>query len=350
MSILSRRHVKRVAIQYTVLSVLCIWLVGTYTNLSIPVLVAVAIFGLPVALVYASRRRLEKKHWVKKMVRAVQRSLPFPMRARKVYRAWQRADKTNWPDPKRADSGDLSRYEYELHSQHGEDGIIRYLFSRIGFTNRRFLEFGFGAVQSNSLRLMLHEQFGGLFIDGSQEQCDFLNAGVRHFKLENVQAIPAFLNLDNLEEIINTGGLPRDLDLMSIDVDGNDYWFWEHIDFLEPRVLVIEYNAMLGPELSLTIPYDKDFNFFTSEKIASGTFWGVSIAALEKLGKRKGYRLVGCDSTGVNAFFLHHGTGTNHIATLSAADAYRPYQELLDRGVSAEDQLAMATAMPYVEV
>ncbi len=272
------------------------------------------------------------------------------MRARKVYWAWQRADKTNWPDPKRADRGDLSRYEYELHSQHGEDGIIRYLFSEIGFTNRRFLEFGFGAVQSNSLRLMLHEQFGGLFIDGSQEQCDFLNAGVGHFKLKNVHAISEFLSLDNLEATINTGGLPRDLDLMSIDVDGNDYWFWEHIDFLQPRLVVIEYNAMLGSKLSLTIPYDKDFNLIPSEKIASGAFWGVSVAALEKLGKRKGYCLVGCDSTGVNAFFLHHGPETSHIATLSAADAYRPYRELLERGITAEDQLAMATAMPYVEV
>ena len=197
---------------------------------------------------------------------------------------------------------------------------------------------------------MLHEQFGGLFIDGSKEQCDFLNAGVGHFKLNDVQAIPEFLSLDNLEAAINTGGLPRDLDLMSIDVDGNDYWFWERIDFLQPRLVVIEYNAMLGPEVSQTIPYDKDFNAFASKKNASGAFWGVSLAALEKLGKRKGYRLVGCDSTGVNAFFLHQDAGGSQIETLSAADAYRPYQEFLGRGITAEIQLAMTEAMPYVEV
>jgi hypothetical protein len=353
MSLVARfktRHVQRVVGQYLVGSALVIAILYYYAVLGWLPGTILIIAGLPPVIAYAGRPRLQKKHRFKKIVRSIQAHMPFIMRARKIFRIWRRPDTKLWPDLRRRSAPGLAKYEYSLQSQHGEDGIIRYLFSEAGFTNRYFLEFGFGAAQSNCLRLIMHEKFRGLFIDGSEEQSRLLEAATRNFGIQGIRAACRFLDRDNLEETIHLGNLPRDLDLMSIDVDGNDYWFWERIDFLEPRIVVIEYNAMLGPELSLTVPYDKEFNFHATEQNEAGTFWGASLRALEKLGCRKNYRLVGCDSTGVNAFFLHQDVAADNISTLTAAEAYRPYANWLERGVKPEEQLDLALRMPYVEV
>jgi hypothetical protein len=344
------RHVQRTVFQYLVATILIVTVLSIYAGMSWITGSVITFAGVPFIIAFAARPRLQKKHRIKKIVRAVQMRMPFWWRARKNYRIWRRPDRQLWPDPRRSENLGLSRYEYSLQSQHGEDGIIRYLFSEIGFSNRHFIEFGFGAAQSNCLRLIMHERFCGVFIDGSEEQCRLLDACTGHFGIEGVSAERQFLDVDNLEETIRRGNPPHDLDLLSIDVDGNDYWFWQRIDFLQPRIVIIEYNAMLGPELSLTIPYDDEFNVYTTSHSAAGNFWGASLSALEKLGRQKNYRLVGCDSTGVNAFFLRADIPAERIPTLSAAQAYYPYMNWLERGISSEDQLALALEQPYVQV
>jgi hypothetical protein len=148
--------------------------------------------------------------------------------------------------------------------------------------------------------------------------------------------------------LISSQGVPREIDLLSLDVDGNDYWFWEALSAVSPRIVCIEYNAGLGPELSWTVPYDPGFERFA--KHPSGFFHGASLKAMERLGRNKGYRLVGCDSTGTNAFFLRDDVTAPDVPTLTAAEAYRPHANWLGRGFSEDEQLEIMKTMPYVEV
>ena len=242
----------------------------------------------------------------------------------------------------------LSFYEASLFSQNGEDGIIRYIFSQIGFDSRYFVEFGFGAHQCNSLRLILHENFKGLMMDGSEEQCRIFNLTCKAKGISDVHAVNAFIDRDNLEHLIRSNNIPAEIDFLSIDVDGNDYWFWRCLQCINPRVICIEYNSGIGSKYSWTIPYNKEFERFSAHP--SGFFAGASIKALESLGEKKGYRLVGCDTTGTNAFFLRNDLGNNQIPTLKASEAFRPHQNWIQRGISQDQQLEIMKLMPYIEV
>ena len=210
------------------------------------------------------------------------------------------------------------------------------------------MEFGFGATENNSLRLVLSDGFGGLFIDGSRSTVRDLEKAARRLRLSNIKAIQKFLNLDNLETTLLGAGLPSEIDLLSIDVDGNDYWFWEALNCIHSRVVVIEYNASLGPERSIAVPYDPLFD--RMQKHASGIYHGASIAALEKLGKKKGYGLVGCDSSGLNAFFVRSDCLTQAISVLSPRAAFRPHRGRLKSGVTVEQQYSLIKDMPHVNI
>jgi len=290
-----------------------------------------------------------KKYRVRRAKKWLKRTLiPFAVRAGKVRMKWRKSDRNEWPPPSQAGIPGLARYEYSWLSQNGEDGVIRFLFDQIGFESRWFVEFGFGAVQCNSLRLMMHEGFSGLLMDGSTENVDFFNYTAGKLGIEGVKAVQAFITLENLEDLIRDNDVPREIDFLSLDVDGNDYWFWQELNCVSPRVVCIEYNAGLGPDLSLTIPYDPSFERYS--KHPSGFFHGASLAALESLGRRKGYYLIGCDSTGTNAFFLRSDISLPDVPSITAREAFRPHANWLGRGISEAEQLAIMQSMPYQEV
>ena len=290
-----------------------------------------------------------KKYRLRRAKKWLKRNLiPFALRARKVSIKWRKADTANWPPITQKGAPGLDRYEYSWLSQNGEDGVIRYLFDRIGFESRWFVEFGFGAVQCNSLRLMMHQKFNGLLLDGSDENVSFFNYTAERLGIDGVKAVQAFITRDNLEALITDNGTPREIDFLSLDVDGNDYWFWETLECVSPRVVCIEYNAGLGPDLSLTVPYDDDFERYA--KHPSGFFHGASLAALESLGKRKGYYLIGCDLTGTNAFFLRDDIVINDIPAITSREAFRPHANWLGRGISEAEQLEIMLTMPYQAV
>ena len=265
-------------------------------------------------------------------------------KVKSLAKKWQIQD---IPEKNEANKG-LSFYEASLFSQNGEDGIIRYIFSQIGFDSRYFVEFGFGAHQCNSLRLILHENFKGLMMDGSEEQCRIFNLTCKAKGISDVHAVNAFIDRDNLEHLIRSNNIPAEIDFLSIDVDGNDYWFWKCLQCINPRVICIEYNSGIGSKYSWTIPYNKEFERFSAHP--SGFFAGASIKALESLGEKKGYRLVGCDTTGTNAFFLRNDLGNNQIPTLKASEAFRPHKNWIQRGISQDQQLEIMKLMPYIEV
>ena len=262
--------------------------------------------------------------------------------------SWKREDPNVWPMIANSDKHRLESYEYSLFSQNGEDGILRFLFSIIGFSSKQFLEFGFATNENNSLRLILKENFSGVFIDCSVKETERFNRAATRYGISDVRAIDSFLDLDNLENVIHASGLSGEIDLLSIDVDGNDYWFWEKLTSVTPRVAVIEYNASLGPDLSVAIPYDPRFNRFEREGMSF--YHGASLAALARLGTKKGYGLVGCDSSGANAFFVRNDCLVHGLKALPAREAFRPHQSRLERGFTAEDQFRLIRDMPFLVI
>lgn len=280
--------------------------------------------------------------------RAVRRAMPRALMRRYIAARWRRPEPACWPLPDRAGRPGFERYEYRRFSQNGEDGILRFLVSEIGADSRLFLEFGFGVLENNSLRLVLSEGFGGVFIDGSQETVDHFNAVAARFGVARARAVCAFLDINNLEDTIRASGLPRAIDLLSIDVDGNDYWFWEAATCVSPRIAVIEYNASFGPEMSCSVPYDPCFD--RQRAHPSRLYHGASLAALASLGRRKGYSLIGCDSAGVNAFFVREDCMTPGLKALSPRKAYCPHRGRIRQGLSPEAQFNAIKDLPRVTI
>lgn len=182
---------------------------------------------------------------------------------------------------------DLADYEASVHSQCGEDGVLERLFDVIGVRERYFVEFGAwdGQHLSNTANLRLHKNWRGLLMEGS-DRADG----------ELVQR--EFVRADNVNELFARHGVPEVFDLLSIDIDGNDYWIWKAIDSFTARVVVVEYNVFFGLHQACTMPYDPDWVWDRSY------YHGASIAALQKLGREKGYTLVYADRFAPNAFLV----------------------------------------------
>lgn len=177
----------------------------------------------------------------------------------------------------------IERREY---SQNGEDGIIHAIFAMIGTTNKYYVEFGVeDGIECNTRALFKHHGWSGLLMDGSHE-----NLALNLHR--------EFITAENIEQLFAKHHVPEHFDLLSIDIDGNDYWVWNAIEHYRPRVVVIEYNAHIPPHESKTIPYDPTFQWDRTD------YYGASLLALTKLGEAKGYRMIGTDRNGVNAFFV----------------------------------------------
>jgi hypothetical protein len=133
---------------------------------------------------------------------------------------------------------------------------------------------------------------------------------------DQLQLTNAFITRDNISGLIEAARLPE-LDLLSIDIDGNDYWIWQAIS-LRPRVVVVEYNATFRPPVSWTIQYNESHRWNGSD------YHGASLQALHDLGRSKGYTLVGCSLSGVNAFFVRDDLLNGEFADANVAELYNP--------------------------
>ena len=198
----------------------------------------------------------------------------------------------------RASGGlDLSLYELSIFSQNGEDGVLQEIFRRIGTTNRTFVEIGASANEANAVLLADVLGWTGMFVDASTAESSALIK--KYASSDRVAIIEALVTPQNLVDILQSNSCPTNFDLLSIDVDGNDYWLWEAIGPFKPRVVVIEYNSALGPITATVKHYVSDSWDGTSD-------FGGSVKAFAALGERLGYRLVHAESTGVNLFFVRH--------------------------------------------
>ena len=209
--------------------------------------------------------------------------------------------------------------EFKVFSQFGEDGIIQFLVSRVPIEQAVFVEFGVDDYrESNTRFLLVHDNWRGLIMDAGSSHQDFL-AGSGLLWRHHVDAVSAFIERENINDLLVGAEIEGDIGLLSIDIDGNDYWVLEAIEAVSPRIVVVEYNSHFGRDAAVTIPYDR--GFVRSEAHWSNLYWGASLAAMRQLADRKGYGLVGGNKAGNNAFFVRRDV-IGEIPEVDVADAH----------------------------
>jgi hypothetical protein len=247
--------------------------------------------------------------------------------------------------------------EFQVFSQFGEDGIIQFLVAHVPVPvdAEVFVEFGVeDYTESNTRFLLVHDNWRGLIMDGGDAMHEFLRASGLRWR-HHIDARTAFIDRDNINGLIRDAGIEGDIGLLSIDIDGNDYWVLEAVDVVSPRILALEYNATFGPEAAVTVPYDPAF--VRGEKHWTWLYWGASLAALTAKAGEKGYALVAVNRAGNNAFYVRRDV-LGDIPELAVADAWRPsrFRESRDQAgelsyVSApQERLRLMREMPVVDV
>jgi hypothetical protein len=236
--------------------------------------------------------------------------------------------------------------EFQRYSQNGEDGLILHLLARVGVSERYVVEIGTeDGRECNSANLILNFGWRGCLIEAAAHWA----RGAEEFYAPQraagrVRVVHAAATGENVNELLAQAGVPGGAELLSIDIDGQDYWLWQGVEAVQPSVAVIEYNASFGPDRSVTVPRG------AVATPGRPFYHGASLAALRKLGERKGYILAGCDSRGVNSFFVRRDlAAAAGIEPVEPAAAFRPHFRRTQRLSQAEQQRALA-GLPLVEI
>jgi hypothetical protein len=253
----------------------------------------------------AIRDLTERFERLERAVRDIKQNVDLvPALVRKMYLA----------DMKLEPPYDLQAERFSFSSQNDEDGLVLALIKRIGFTSRRFVELGCGMNGGNSGFLASELGWHGLMVDARD---DAIRKIVIRFTGHDVTARQRHLTRENVNEFITECGFNGEIDVLSIDIDGMDYWIWQSLTACHPRLVVIEYNWQFGAERAVTIPYSAAFDV---DHVGHRAYHGASLAALVDLGRSKGYRLVATER--VNAFFLRHDVAPE-IREIDARQGYR---------------------------
>jgi hypothetical protein len=231
-------------------------------------------------------------------------------------------------DTKFADKRRLEPFGFKVYSQNDEDGIIQEIFKRIGTTSKTFVEFGAYDGMENNTIFLLMQGWSGLWIDGDPKKIKKLKQTYdRVIKRKQLHAEGAYITKNNINALIGKY-YNGEIDLLSIDIDGNDYHIWQNIECINPRVVITEYNAKFPPPCCWAMKYDESYWWDGSDKM------GMSLQAATNLGNEKGYQLVGTNITGTNAFFVRKDIALTVQTDLfplpaTAENLYNPDREWL---------------------
>ena len=223
--------------------------------------------------------------------------------------------------PRYKDDKRLLKYGFKAYSQADEDGIIQEIFQRIGVTNKTFIEIGVGDGLENNTLFLLLKGWKGFWVDGDLKNIKAIHNKFLFLKDSGRLSIKqVWIDKDNIDSLINDFGLPQEIDLLSIDIDGNDYHVFKNIVSLNPRVVVIEYNAKLPPPVKWVMTYNQCHTKTNTD------YFGASLKSFEYLFQKKGYLLVGCNITGSNAFFVRKDLMEEHFHSDCSAENH--YEDL----------------------
>jgi hypothetical protein len=221
--------------------------------------------------------------------------------------------------PKFQDTG------FHTYSQTDEDGFLLYIFSLIGSTNKKVVEMCCGdGIECNAANLIINHGWQGLLLDGDLLSLEIGRKVYRFLKTTRntpPQLVHAWITTENVNELVAAHGYEGEIDLLSLDMDGNDYWILKSLEVINPRVVILEYNTYWDSHSSVTVPYDPQF---TAQIIEGAYYCGASLAAFVKLGRLLGYRLVGCNTHKYNAFFVRNDLGADELPEVSIESCLPP--------------------------
>ena len=233
-------------------------------------------------------------------------------------------------DERFADPRRLERHGAKSYSQNDEDGILAEIFRRLGIEVATFIEFGVGNGLENNTVLWLKSGATGLWIEGDPNSAAAIQSKfAQQIASGQLRFRQSIITTSNIDSEFVSAGMIGDIDLLSVDIDGNDYYVFDAIRSISPKVVVIEYNAKYPPPIRFRIPY-------TPEHRWDGTDWfGASLQSLEELFAARGYGLVGCNLTGANAFFVRNDliNEQRFHPPFSAANHYQPARYYLTFGL-----------------
>ncbi len=221
---------------------------------------------------------------------------------------------------KKTNVSTLCDVEFSAFSQWGEDGIIDWLIERLPKIPSLFIEFGVEDYRESNTRFLLHTRnWRGLVMDGSEDNIK----NIRNQSIScryDLQAIHSFIDRDNINTLIAQAGIHGEIGLLSVDIDGNDYWVWQAIDVVKPAIVVCEYNALFGDLYQISVPYQADFQ--RSNAHYSNLYFGASLPAIRALAHEKGYCFVGTNRNGCNAFFVRNDLSSSIINAIAEVKSY----------------------------
>ncbi len=249
----------------------------------------------------------------------------------------------------------LNEYEFKVFSQWGEDGIIQHLINSLEIKNKTFIEFGAeDFAESNCRFLMMKDNWRGFIVDGSLSHIKSIKQSYFYWRYD-LNACHAFITKNNINEILQHSGFAEDLGILSIDIDGNDWFILEAVSFYKPRILICEYNDVFGKERAISVPYDPQFN--RTQKHYSNLYFGASISGITYLAEKKGYTLVGVNSNRNNAFFIRNDLVCTSVPKVDLDEIYEPsnIRESRDESgrlthLAGDERLALLKGLPIWNV
>jgi hypothetical protein len=246
--------------------------------------------------------------------------------------------------------------EFKVCSQFGDDGIIQYLIRHIGFTEeeKTFIEFGVeNYTEANTRFLLQNDNWRGLIFDGNPENIQSVKNENLYWR-HDLTAVAAFVDRDNINALFESHGFTGKVGVLSIDIDGNDYWVWEAVKAVDPVVAIVEYNSVFGAQHAITVPYNPRFQRTPAHP--SNLYWGASLGALYRLAQKKGYAFVGCNSAGNNAYFVKkERVGKLKVESVASGYVLSKFRESRDSQgnltyLSGAQRMKAIAEMPVVDV
>jgi hypothetical protein len=216
----------------------------------------------------------------------------------------------------------LGEIEFRVCSQWGEDGIIEWLCTKLPDIPRSFVEFGVeNYAEANTRFLIENRGWRGLVFDGDKAHIEALRHEALYWR-HDLTAAAAFITAENINSLIVDNSFKGPIGILSIDIDGNDYWVIEAIDCIDPAIIICEVNGVFGDTRAVTVPYRPDFRRMDAHY--SGQYFGCSIGAIRKLCARKGYSFIGTNTNGVNAFFVRDDFASPILGAIEEPRAWPP--------------------------
>lgn len=215
----------------------------------------------------------------------------------------------------------LNEYEFKVFSQWGEDGIIQFLIANLAIEERTFVEFGVEDFRESNCRfLMMKDGWSGFVLDGSTKNIERLRAAYYYWRYP-LQSRCAFVTRENIGALLDESGFGRRAGILSVDLDGVDYFILSALHEWKASILIVEYNAVFGTERLVSVPYSPTFQ--RTHAHHSNLYYGASLPALIHLANQQGYAFVGANSAGNNAFFVRRELLNGSVREVSLLDGFR---------------------------